>query len=232
MTSSPTPEPHIKACLFDAYGTLFDIASAIRRHESALGEKSELIARTWRSKQLEYAWVHSLKGSFIDFWTCTEQALDYALVLYGADLKLRGAMLDSLRAPPRFPDAAPALLRLRAMGMKTAVLSNGTEAMLKAALSSAGLAPLFDACISIEAARVYKPAPAAYELATRHFGLDRSTIGFVSSNGWDVVGAADYGFRSIWVNRDSTPDEYELQSTVPQAAGLAAAAHFMEEAAR
>lgn len=222
------PNHAVQACVFDAYGTVLDISSALRRSGQRLGRKADVVARTWRSKQLEYAWVGSLRGVHIDFWTCTTDALDHALALHGADPFVRGDLLEAYRTLDPYPDAAQTLRGLRDAGVRTAILSNGTAQMLRETLARAGLDEHLEACISIEDAGVYKPAPAAYRLAVARLGLEPGSIGFVSSNPWDIAGAQAFGFRPVWVNRDDSLDEYALRSTVFEAPTLAAAANFFE----
>jgi 2-haloacid dehalogenase len=214
----------VRACVFDAYGTLFDFGSAVQRHGQSLGGKAHKVVQTWRSKQLEYAWVGSLRGVHADFWTCTTEALDYALALHGAGPHVRNDLLEAYRALDIYPDAALALGGLRQRGIRTAVLSNGTPRMLREALESADLDGLLETCISIEDVGIYKPAPAAYGLAASRLGVDPRLIGFVSSNPWDVIGALGVGFLPIWVNRDARPDEYGVRSMVYEAPTLTAAA--------
>jgi 2-haloacid dehalogenase len=206
--------PHRRACVLDAYGTLLDVHSAIRRHGRACGSRADLVSQTWRTKQLEYSWVRSISGQYTDFWECTTAALDFALDLHGVDRLQRGALLDAYKSLDPFADALPALRRLRAATMGIAVLSNGTSQMLTDAFHSAKLTDELDVCISIETIRRYKPSPAAYALATEQLGLKASSIGFISSNAWDVAGARAFGFTPVWVNRGNFPDEYGLRGTV------------------
>lgn len=218
---------HPRACVFDAYGTLLDVHSAIRRHRGAAGTRADLVSQTWRTKQLEYAWVRSLSGQYANFWECTTAALDFALDLHSVDRSQRDALLDAYRTLDPFPDVLSALQRLRAAGMGIAVLSNGTGQMLADAFRSAKLIDMLDSCISIEAIGHYKPSPAAYALATRELGLKASSIGFISSNAWDVAGARAFGFTPVWVNRGDSPDEYGLHGTVFDTQSLTAAVDYL-----
>ena len=218
------PDRAVQACVFDAYGTLFDLGSAIKKRGLALGDKAVAVGRTWRAKQLEYAWTGSLSGNRPDFWACTTAALDYAIALDHADLTLRDNLLSAYRTLEAFDDAAHALRNLRERGIRTGVLSNGTPAMLGEALESASLRGLLDVCISIEEADVYKPASAAYALAAERLRLPTASIGFVSSNAWDVAGARLAGLVPVWVNRDDLPDEYGLRGAVIEVPSLLAAA--------
>ena len=213
----------IRACVFDAYGTLFDVHAAVARHAASIGPEAAALSRLWRSKQLEYSWVRSLMRRHADFWTCTEEALDFALASHGmaARADVRGALLEAYRTLDAYPEAAAVLRQLRAAGLATAILSNGSPAMLERAVRSAGLAELFDALISIEDAGIYKPDPAAYRLAVDRLGQPAPAIGFQSSNAWDVAGAAAFGFQVHWINRTGQPAEYGLGDQVPQLRSLA-----------
>lgn len=216
----------VSACIFDVYGTLLDVNSAVRREHGALGPLADLVAGTWRTKQLEYAWTASLAGAYVDFWTCTAAALEHALALHGADSGCRDLLLEAYRTIDPFDDAALTLKLLGERGIRTAILSNGTSRMLDDALRAAGLTDLLEAQISIEEAGIYKPARAAYDLATTYFDIDAASIGFVSSNAWDVAGALRSGFVPIWVNRHDAPNEYGLLGNVHQVDSLVAVSEY------
>lgn len=193
--------------VFDAYGTLFDVHAAIARHRDAAGPEADRFSEIWRTKQLEYAWMLSAAGHYVDFWTLTERALDYAFARYATvDRVLRARLLDAYFKLDAFPDARQALDALRAKGVQTAILSNGNPRMLEAAVTAAGIA--LDAVLSVDAIRVYKPQPAVYAMVTGRFGVAPADVAFVSSNRWDVMGAAAFGFRCVWVNRANLPEEY------------------------
>ncbi|TVR08835.1 MAG: haloacid dehalogenase type II [Salinarimonadaceae bacterium] len=195
--------------VFDAYGTLFDVHAAVNRHAGKIGPDAARFSQVWRAKQLEYSWVLGLCGRYEPFWRLTERALDYAFESFPAvDPSLRASLLDAYRALDAYPEAPAALERLRAGGAMTAVLSNGDAAMLNDAVTSAGLGPLLDAALSVEEAGVFKTHPRAYALVTERFGVNAGEIAFVSSNRWDVAGAAAFGFAAIWLNRAGAPDEY------------------------
>ena len=197
------------AVVFDAYGTLFDVHSAVARHTAAVGPEAARLSEIWRAKQLEYSWVLSLAGRTEPFWTLTERALDHAFARCpGADPSLRGRLLDAYRSLDAYPEVPAALRRLRARGVRTGILSNGDPGMLGDAVASAGLGPLLDAVLSVEAAGVFKTSPATYRLVTEAFAVEPDAVIFVSSNCWDVAGAAAFGFRPVWVNRAGLPDEY------------------------
>ncbi len=198
----------IEACVFDAYGTLFDVNSAARSAQDALEEKWQPLADLWPAKQWQYTWLRGLGGRHADFWTVTRDALDFALAtLHLHDPALPERLMNlylSLRAYPEVPES---LRRLKAAGMKLAILSNGTPQMLASASTSAGITELFDAILSVEEVKVYKPHPSVYELACKRLGLPASAICFLSSNGWDAYSAKAYGLRVLWCNRLQQPPE-------------------------
>lgn len=213
--------------VFDAYGTLLDVHAAIGRHRAQAGPDADRFSELWRGKQLEYTWTLTLSGQYRDFWTLTERALDFAFARYpSVDRGLRKKLLDAYFELDAFPDALPALQALKARGAQTAILSNGSPAMLEAAVVSSGLAKNLDATLSVDAIRMFKPRPEVYAMVTKHFPVAPAQVAFVSSNRWDVMGAAAFGFRTIWVNRANNPDEYPDQpptQTVGSLASLAAA---------
>ncbi len=197
-----------RAAVFDAYGTLFDVASAAERAKEALGGGWQPLADLWRQKQLQYTWLRSLMGRHADFWHVTGDALDFAMESLGvADAGLRERLMSLYERLDAYPDARPALEQLRGKGLKLAILSNGAPRMLAAAAESAGLAPLLDAVISVEEVGVYKPSPAVYRLASDRLGLWPAEIAFVSANGWDACGAKAAGLRVAWCNRGGQPRE-------------------------
>ena len=199
----------IRAFVFDAYGTLFDVHAAVGRHRVAIGADADRFSDIWRAKQLEYAWMLSAAGQYADFWTLTERALDFAFARFPAvDRALRPVLLDCYFRLDAYPDARPALAALRAKGLKTAILSNGNPRMLDSALGAAGMQSDFEAVLSVDAIHIYKPRPEVYALVTDAFGIAPAEVTFVSSNRWDVMGAASFGFRCVWVNRAGMPDEY------------------------
>ena len=198
-----------RAFVFDAYGTLFDVHAAIARHRDAAGPDADRFSEIWRTKQLEYAWLLSAAGHYVDFWTLTERALDYAFARVPAvDTALRATLLDAYFKLDAFPDARAALKVLKAKGMQTAILSNGTPQMLQGAVEAARIGGDLDAVLSVDAIRIYKPRMEVYALATAAFRLAPADVTFVSSNRWDVMGATAFGFRCVWVNRANAPEEY------------------------
>jgi 2-haloacid dehalogenase len=209
MPSSVIPAG-TKAIVFDAYGTLFDVHSAVARHGAQVGPEAARLSEIWRAKQLEYSWVLSLAGRYQPFWALTEQALDYAFARCpAADNSIRPLLLDAYRSLDAFPEVQATLQGLRAEGLRTAILSNGDPAMLSASVTSAGLADELDAILSVDAAKVFKTSPDAYQLAIEELSLNEDEIVFVSSNRWDIAGAAAFGFTPVWVNRLGLPDEYQ-----------------------
>ena len=199
----------VSAYVFDAYGTLFDVHAAIARYRAAAGIDADRFSEIWRTKQLEYTWTLTLSGHYADFWTLTERALDFAFArVPSVDRSLRPKLLDAYLTLDAFPDARTTLAALKAQGLRLGILSNGTPRMLAAAVEAAGIAEYLDAVLSVDALRRYKPLPEVYGLATDALAMQRSDVGFVSSNRWDVMGAASFGFQAYWVNRAGMPDEY------------------------
>ncbi len=197
------------AFVFDAYGTLFDVHAAIARHRVAAGPDAERFSELWRLKQLEYSWTLTLSGQYVDFWTLTQRALDYAFArVPSVDRALRPQLLEAYQKLDAYPNARTTVAALKARGLATAILSNGAPPMLDVAVSASGMASLLDAVLSVDAVRMYKPRPEVYALVTARFALRPRDVVFVSSNRWDVMGAAAFGFRTLWVNRTRLPDEY------------------------
>ena len=202
----------VKACVFDAYGTLFDTASAARRSAELLGDKAGPLAALWREKQLAYTWLRAVQGRHADFWQVTGDALDFALEALAIDRPgpgdrpgLRDRLMQLYLTLDPYPEVPEVLRRLRAAGLKTAILSNGTPRMLEALVAGAGLE--FDALLSVEQAGVYKPDARVYQLAPDTFGLPARAISFQSSNGWDAYGASAFGMQVVWCNRSRQPRE-------------------------
>lgn len=215
----------LKAFVFDAYGTLFDVHAAVARHRDAAGPEADRFSETWRIKQLEYAWLLSAAGHYVDFWTLTQRALDYAFARFPTvDRALRAALLDSYFKLDAYPDARAALTALKARGVKTAILSNGSPKMLQTAVENANIGADLDAVLSVDAIRLYKPRREVYALATDAFALAPADIGFVSSNRWDVMGATSFGFKCVWVNRAGMPEEYPELAPVKVVRNLSALA--------
>lgn len=193
---------NIKACVFDAYGTLFDVHSAVGRHKADLGDSADAVSVLWRTKQLEYTWLRSLMGKHADFWRVTGDALDYALDAHDIDdSSLRDKLMNAYMTLDAYPEVENVLKILKDKGYQTAILSNGAPGMLEAAVSSAGIGDLLDATLSIEDVGIYKPDPRVYQLAVDRLDVRAEEISFQSSNAWDAVGAATFGFQVAWVNR-------------------------------
>jgi len=195
--------------VFDAYGTLFDVHAAIGRHRNAAGPDADRFSDLWRTKQLEYTWTLTLAGQYVEFFTVTQRALDYTFARFpSVDKALRPKLLDAYMRLDAFPDARDTLRALKAKGIKTAILSNGSPHMLSPAVEAAGLTAELDAVLSVDTVHMYKPRPEVYRLVTDHFSVAPADVVFVSSNRWDVMGAAQFGFRTAWINRAGMPDEY------------------------
>ena len=190
------------ACVFDAYGTLFDVTRLVEPSRDRLGDKTDVLARLWREKQLQYTWLRSLMGVHIDFWHVTGEALDHALAsLKLEDPRLRSILMQLYLEPPIFGDVVPMLTALKSKKLRTAILSNGSTTMLAGAVNGHNLRGVLDLTISVDEAQVFKPHPSVYKLATTKLGIEAEKILFVSSNGWDAHAAKHFGFRVAWVNR-------------------------------
>lgn len=204
----------IGTAVFDAYGTLFDVNAAARRAArepgfEALGDAWPALAADWRDRQLQYTWLRTIMGRHCDFWRVTQDGLDWALAAHGLDedTNLRQRLLDLYWHLDAFSEVPAMLDRLQGMGIATAILSNGSPAMLASAAETAGLADRFDAILSVERVGRFKPDRQVYDLVGEWCGAAPAEVLFVSSNGWDAAGAADYGFRTAWVNRAGAPIE-------------------------
>ena len=192
----------IKACVFDAYGTLFDVHSAVGKHRSRLGDKADAVSATWRTKQLEYTWQRTILDRYVDFWRVTADGLDFALDAHGVDdAALRDDLLHAYLKLDCYPEAPGVLEALKEAGLRTAILSNGSPMMLEAAVESAGVGGVLDEVISVDELGMYKPSPEVYRLATDALGVGRGQVSFQSSNAWDAAAAATFGFRVAWCNR-------------------------------
>jgi len=194
--------PDIKHCVFDAYGTLFDVHSAAGRYQTELGEQAGAVSQTWRTKQLEYTWLRSLMRRHVDFWQVTQDALDYALDAHGVENpELHDKLLQAYHELACYPEVPETLRRLRQRGRGTAILSNGTAEMLASGVRNSKLDDLLDTVLSVEEVGIFKPDPRVYQLAVERIGVQAPEILFFSSNAWDVAGAASFGFQAVWVNR-------------------------------
>lgn len=201
----------IKTCVFDAYGTLFDVNAAAMQAASepahaGLAAVWPALARDWRHKQLQYTWLRAVAGRHCDFWQVTQDGLDWAMEAHGlTNAATRARLLELYWQLAAFPEVPAMLATLKAKGVATAILSNGSRDMLDAAVSSAGIGDLLDAVLSVDAVGVFKPHDRVYDLVGARFGGGAEDVLFVSSNGWDAAGAAGYGFQTVWVNRADEP---------------------------
>ncbi len=197
-----TPMTGIRACVFDAYGTIFDLASATARCAAIPEDKRAALTALWRDKQLQYTWLRSLQGCHADFEQITADALDFALASLDLEgLDCRQQLLSLFLHVQAFPEVAETLRQLRAAGRVTAILSNGTPSMLEAAIQASGLQGLFDAVLSAEAVQVFKTHPRVYAYALQQLQLSAEQIVFQSANGWDAYAASAFGMRVVWCNR-------------------------------
>ena len=192
----------IASCVFDAYGTLFDFASAARACEGIPVDAADDLTALWREKQLQYTWLRAAQGRHADFWQVTGDALDFALETLGVgNAPLRDRLMRLYLEPDVFPEIARVLRQLKAAGLRTAILSNGTPAMLEAAVKHAGLGTLIDCVLSVEEAGVFKPHPKVYQLAVDRLSVPPGAIAFQSSNAWDAHAASAFGMQVVWCNR-------------------------------
>ncbi|WP_150523014.1 haloacid dehalogenase type II [Roseibium sediminis] len=197
------------AYVFDAYGTLFDVHAAVRKNSEKLGPDAQRLSSLWREKQLEYSWVRALMGQYKDFWQLTEDALDTAFALVpSADKSMREELLNAYWTLDCYPEVPEVLTQLKATGAKLAILSNGSPAMLDAAVKAAGIAELLDDVFSVDSLKTFKTDPKVYEEVTFSYRIYPDAVSFQSSNRWDVAGAKKFGFRTVWMNRTGMPDEY------------------------
>ena len=198
----------IQACVFDAYGTLFDFASAAQACHDILGRHVDPLTIRWRDKQLQYTWLRAAQGRHADFWTVTADALDFALERLAIDAPgLRERLMNLYLTLQPFPEVPDVLHRVRQAGLRAAILSNGSPQMLASAVSAAGLADRLDAVLSVEEVGVYKPHPRVYQLAVDRLGVPAEKIAFQSSNAWDAYAASAFGMKVVWCNRYRQPRE-------------------------
>ena len=198
----------VRHAVFDAYGTLFDVHSAVSRYQVRLGDQAQAVSVMWRTKQLEYTWLRSLMQRYVDFWKVTQDALDYALDSQGIDdNSLRKDLLSAYHELSCYPEVPETLIKIKQMGLGTAILSNGSQKMLKAGVSNSNLGKVMDSIISVDTIEIFKPSPKVYKLATDQLDCNPEEILFFSSNAWDVSGAATFGFKTVWVNRFAQASE-------------------------
>ena len=199
MAQDPIP---VRACVFDAYGTLFDFASAAAACADVLGGNAAAVTALWRDKQLQYTWLRGLQGRHADFWQVTGEALDFTLETLGlAEPQVRDRLMSLYRRLECFPEVPQVLRQLKEAGFVTAILSNGSPAMLAGAVAGAGLRGLLDHTLSVEDVGIFKPHPSVYQLAVDRLGLPAAAISFQSSNAWDAYAASAFGMRVVWCNR-------------------------------
>ena len=198
----------IEMCVFDAYGTLFDLHSAVARHRAAVGPKADALSEMWRSKQIQYTWLRNSMGDYAPFWQVTGEALDHCLAAQGiVDPSVREKLMSAYRTLDPYPEAAATLDRLRRAGVRCAILSNGNPGMLEPMVQASGLADRLEAVLSVDAVKVFKVDPRTYSMVEARCGVKPAKVCFLSSNCWDAHGAARFGFNVVWVNRASAPDD-------------------------
>jgi 2-haloacid dehalogenase len=198
-----------RAYVFDAYGTLFDVHSAVARHADLVGPNAARVSDIWRLKQLEYSWTRSGMGRYRDFWVLTGEALDFALsAVPEANAAVRETLMQAYATLDCYAEVPGALEMLKAKGAKLAILSNGSPAMLESAVQSAGIENLLDDVFSVDTIEIFKTSPKTYAMVTDAYGIAPGEVSFQSSNRWDVAGATAFGFDCRWINRTGQPDEY------------------------
>jgi len=195
--------------VFDAYGTLFDVHAAAARHRADIGPEADRLSQIWRTKHLEYSWIHAQTGRHTSFWELAGRSLDYAMAAVGVENDaLRAKLLSTYRVLDAYPEVAGVLADLKARGATVSILTNGDPDMIADAVASAGIGPHLDAVMTVHEAGIYKPDPRVYDLVTRRFACRPGEVSFQSSNRWDIAGAHVAGFRTVWINRLGLPDEY------------------------
>jgi len=195
---------NIKAIIFDAYGTLFDVNSAAEKCKDKIGDKWEGFANYWRTTQLEYTWLRSLMKRHKDFWQITEDSLDKSMMVFNIDPKMKGELLNLYKVLSPFQEVPETLKTLKEKKFKLAILSNGTPSLLNELVRSNDLNDLFDDLFSVEEVGVYKPDSKVYDLPIKKYKIKKNEVAFLSANTWDVSGGGNYGFNSIWVNRNNS----------------------------
>ncbi|MEL6701034.1 MAG: haloacid dehalogenase type II [Pseudomonadota bacterium] len=194
---------------FDAYGTLFDVHAAVAAHAHRIGPKADQFSAVWRERQLQYSWVHGLASAFVPFDVLTERALDFASAAVAPiSPDLRRDLLASYQELNAYAEVPEIIAQLNAAGVRRCILSNGTQGMIAAATKAAGLTGAFDALLTADQIQRYKTDPAIYAMVTDHFEVAAADVTLCSSNRWDIAGARQFGFRTIWVNRAGVPNEY------------------------
>ena len=194
---------NVKAIIFDAYGTLFDVNSAAEKCKDKIGDKWESFANYWRTTQLEYTWLRSLMDRHKDFWQVTGDSLDKSMKAFKIDSSMRGELLDLYKILSTFPEVKEILNKLKEKNYKLAILSNGTPSLLNELVKSNNLEDIFDDIFSIEEVRIYKPSSKVYDIPIKKFQIKKNEVAFLSANTWDVSGGGNYGYNTIWVNRNN-----------------------------
>ena len=194
---------NVKAIIFDAYGTLFDVNSAAEKCKDKIGDKWEGFANYWRTTQLEYTWLRSLMKKHKDFWQITEDSLDKSMNAFNIDKSMRNELLDLYKTLNTFPEVKVVLNKLKEKNYKLAILSNGTPSLLNDLVKSNNLESIFDDIFSIEEVKIYKPDAKVYDIPVKKYQIQKNEIAFLSSNTWDVSGGGNYGYNAIWVNRNN-----------------------------
>ena len=210
---------NIKAIIFDAYGTLFDVNSAAEKCKDKIGDKWEGFANYWRATQLEYTWLRSMMNRHKDFWQVTEDSLDKSMKAFKIDPSMRNELLDLYKILSTFPEVKEVLRNLKKKDYKLAILSNGTPTLLNGLVDSNNLNDLFDDIFSIDEVKVYKPSPKVYEIPIKKYKINKNEVAFLSANTWDVSGGGNYGYNPVWVNRNKNifdnldfKPSYEIES--------------------
>ena len=194
---------NIKAIIFDAYGTLFDVNSAAEKCKNKIGDKWEPFANFWRTTQLEYTWLRSLMGRHKNFWQITEDSLDKSMKVFKIESSLKSELLNLYKVLSPFKEVQETLKILKEKNYKLAILSNGTPSLINELVKSNNLENFFDDIFSIESVEIYKPSSQVYDLPIKKYNIKKNEVAFLSSNTWDVSGGGNYGFEAIWVNRNS-----------------------------
>ena len=205
---------NIKAIIFDAYGTLFDVNSAAEKYKDKIGDKWESFANYWRTTQLEYTWLRSLMSRHKDFWQVTKDSLDKSMEAFKIDSSMRGDLLDLYKILSTFPEVKEVLGKLKEKNYKLAILSNGTPTLLNELVKSNNLEGIFDKIFSIEQVGIYKPSSKVYDIPIQKYKIKKDEVIFLSANTWDVSGAGNYGYKSVWVNRNN--NVFDSLDYIPQ----------------
>ena len=203
-----------KAVVFDAYGTLFDVNSAAKKCKDKIGNEWESFANFWRTTQLEYTWLRSLMRRHRDFWNVTEDSLDKSMKVFGIDKNMKNELLDLYKVLSPYPEVNEVLKNLKNKKFKIAILSNGNPTLLNDLVTSNNLNNLFDDLFSVEEVKIYKPDPRVYELPLKKYSIKANQVTFLSANTWDVSGGGNFGYNSIWVNRNNS--EFDVLDYQPK----------------